>query len=92
MWETSLKPWFDAITAITALIAALYWFRSAKLPVLTPGTYFDGMRKDDPWLVTTRKASKLNKLAAMWTSISAASIFVTWLIGLLVEALAKQNG
>jgi len=70
----------SALAALTALFAAAFWFLSAKLPVHTPGTYWDGMREDDQWLVTTRRAANLNKWAAFCAGLSALCTSAIWFV------------
>ena len=76
----TVKVLLDFAGAATALIAAGFWFASARLPVHTPGSYWGSMNEADLWLQTTRKAAKLNKWAALFAGLSALSIFLAWCV------------
>ena len=63
--------------AISAFLAAYYWFRSAAVKLPAPGMYWDEMPETDPWLQATRAAARFNRLGAMWAGVSALLTFIS---------------
>jgi hypothetical protein len=59
-------------TVIAALLAAWFWFQSAQGEA--PPATWDQIGQLKPWL---DHAARLNRLAAMWTGISAVLLAVT---------------
>ena len=70
----------DPATAIFAVGAAWFWFRSASVRLPAPGTYWDKVPETDPWLIATRRSARFNRIAASLAGMSAlCSALVVWI-------------
>jgi hypothetical protein len=61
----------DAPTALFALTAAIYWFRSAARPLPKHETYWDAAPPDDPFVMALQLVTKMNRIAALFSGLSA---------------------
>jgi hypothetical protein len=66
-WVTTL----DSVAAISALAAALFWFRSAwgELPPMK--MYRGGAPPDDAFFIAVKKSAQMNWIAAICSGVSA---------------------
>ena len=61
----------NVAVALTALLAAAFWYQSARNPLPPMATYWDAAPEDDPLYAALRKGTLLNKPAAIWAATSA---------------------
>ena len=75
--------------ALTAAVAAVFWYLSAQLEVPPPRAYFDQAPPDDPFFTAIRTGARMNQWAASFSAASAlcASLrIMVPLVALLVGA------
>jgi hypothetical protein len=71
---------FDAATAVFALIAAGFWFASAKNRVPPLVMYWDRAPDDDPFVKAFNFATRMNRSAALFSGLSALSACVSVIV------------
>jgi hypothetical protein len=66
-----MEKYLDIVAAITALIAAVFWFLSAygKLPPML--SYWDKVPDNDPFYMAVKFSAVMNRWAAGFSSASA---------------------
>ena len=66
-----MNKWLDAAAALTALVAAVFWFLSAygKIPPLV--AYWDQAPETDPFVMAVQYAARMNRWAAGFSGLSA---------------------
>lgn len=66
-----MGKWLDIGTALFALIAAFFWFKSAtgNLPEMV--SYYDHTPETDPFRVALKSSAKMNQIAAGFSGLSA---------------------
>ncbi len=76
-----MKRYLDLATALFALAAAFFWFRSAYggLPPIV--TYFDATPSSDPYRIAIEKSAWLNTIAAALSGCSAFCAFASHCAG-----------
>jgi hypothetical protein len=71
----------NVLSAITALVAAVCWYFSARTKLPEMKAYWDGVPSDDPFFVAVQKSVILNRWAAGFAAASAVctalAIFVS---------------
>jgi hypothetical protein len=67
-----MARWLDIVSAVLAIGAAFFWFRSAykTLPLMKP--YWDSVPPDDPFFQALRFSARMNTVAAVLSGLSAA--------------------
>jgi hypothetical protein len=67
----SVHHWLDIGAALSAFVAAIFWFLSAygKLPPM--GSYWDAVPEHDPFYRTVRYSVRMNRWAAGFSGLSA---------------------
>jgi hypothetical protein len=73
----------ESATAVFAIGAAWFWFKSAGVKVPAPGTYWDQTPESDAWLIATRKSARFNRIAATFAGLSALSSALALWVGLV---------
>jgi hypothetical protein len=66
----------DIGAAIFALVAAVFWFRSAAVKLPPMSDTLDSPQEDDPFYKAVKSSAQLNKWAALFSGLSAACIVV----------------
>ena len=66
-----MKIALEISSAITAFLAAIFWFKSALGKVSPPEVLASGIPQNDPFIVAFREAMKLNRWAAGFAGVSA---------------------
>lgn len=61
----------DALTAVFALVAAIFWFRSAANALPRHVTYWNAAPPDDPFVMALQFATRMNRIAALFSGLSA---------------------
>ncbi len=66
-----MKTWLDGVAALTAFVAAVFWFLSAygKVPPLV--AYWDQAPDTDPFVMAVKYAAQMNRWAAGFSGVSA---------------------
>lgn len=75
----ALKVWIEPAGALSAFIAAVFWFLSAAKDIPPMVAYWSGAPPDDPFFATLVGAAQLNRWAALFSGISAALLGAGWL-------------
>jgi hypothetical protein len=76
------------VAACTGLVAAVYWYRSSRVPITPTWTTEPGETGEAQmgWTVGTMKAfclsSRLNAKAAIWTAVSVGLAAVSSIVGI----------
>jgi hypothetical protein len=63
--------WLDIVAAVSAFLAAVFWFLSAygKLPPMLP--YWDEVPEHDPFYRAVKFSARMNRWAAGFSGMSA---------------------
>jgi hypothetical protein len=78
----ALTKALDITAAVCALVASVFWFISAKRRLPRQLLYWDGEVPDrDPYLRAIRFAAGMNRWAALFSGLSAASVAVRLFVG-----------
>jgi hypothetical protein len=71
-WQRRHSPaMLDIVAALSAFVAAVFWFVSAygKLPPMLP--YWDAIPEDDPFYMAVKFSARMNRWAAGFSGLSA---------------------
>ena len=71
---------FELASAVFALIAAGFWFWSASGEVPPLRMYWDRAPDDDPFKVAIEKGVKLNRIAALFSGLSALAAYLAFAV------------
>jgi hypothetical protein len=76
-----MRKWLDAGAAVTALVAAVFWFLSAygELPGMIP--HWDQTPQNDPFYVAVKFSAKMNRWAAGVSGLSALCMALSLFLG-----------
>jgi hypothetical protein len=76
----------DVLAAIAALIAAIFWFRSARVQFPPPVSYWGGQGapEGDPFFQALKSSASLNKSAAAYSCVSALCFGIKLLLQFVV--------
>ena len=76
-----MEKWLDVTAALFAIVAAVFWFRSAyrKLPPFV--AYWGQTPDSDPFYKAVRFSAKMNRLAAAFSCASALSLAARLFMG-----------
>jgi hypothetical protein len=66
-----MQKWLDMGAALFALVAAVFWFRSAYGPLPAIVTYWGSAPSDDPFYQAVKYSAEMNRWAAGFSSVSA---------------------
>ena len=76
-----MTPWLvDVGAAAFAFAAAVFWFLSARGKLPQMGQYFDDVPADDPFYVAIKFSAQMNRLAALFSGLSALCMSVRLLV------------
>jgi hypothetical protein len=70
-----MAKWFDIGAAIFALIAALFWFLSARGELPPMVSYFDQAPASDPLYAALKFSARMNSIAAIFSGLAALCVF-----------------
>ncbi len=74
MLETLVPAVLSSVSAIFALAAAYFWFRSAEGQPPPPKGYWGQAPETDPFLMAFRRSLQMNRWGAICAGISAAAL------------------
>ena len=76
-----MEKTLDIIAAITALLAAVFWFLSAygKFPPMV--AYWDKTPDNDPFYIAVKFSASMNRWAAGFSGVSALCMGIKMFIG-----------
>lgn len=77
----------NAVAAISAAFAALYWAWSASIDLPPIQGVYGGIRPDDPFFLALNRSASLSATAARWAGLSAAA----WALATVAQSIGRRQ-